>query len=294
MNNCQIESIGDRVFPGKYALHSRFRSVINFTGGDCLVSVVTGEVGKGPVNIVVRGIDLARLNTLRVEGDFIFLNNRPFTIAPAEIFNSRVEATTADFDGLTVNLSIFETALRELAPPGSLAFLIDSARERFFATQFEQKVAERIRGAVRVISKADPARIIEGVRQLKGIGFGLTPSGDDYIAGLLVGLNLLEQLDGVDRSALRKEIAATARSHNLLSNSFIALAADGYLFEGFKELIISLLWGHEDDIRRQTEKLVALGESSGSDMAVGFLLAIKILSRRQNFNDFSFAEAQYI
>ncbi|MFH1039131.1 MAG: DUF2877 domain-containing protein [PVC group bacterium] len=238
---------------------------------------MTEEVGRGPVNIVVRGIDLAQLNTLRADGGFIFLNDRPFATDQAEIFHSRVETATVNFDGLRANLSIFETVLLDCVPPKSLAFLIEPARKRFFATQFDQKVAERIAGAVRIIHSAETSRIIEGIRQLKGVGFGLTPSGDDFIAGLLAGLNLLDRLDGADRSALRKEIVATARSGNLLSNSFMALAADGFLFEGFKELVVALLQGGADHIRRQTEKLVTLGESSGSDMGVGFLLTMKDL-----------------
>ena len=135
----------------------------------------------------------------------------------------------------------------------------------------------RIEEAVTAITHKDPPGLLSGIRKLKGLGFGLTPSGDDYIAGLLAAFNLLESLDGIDRSGLRREIAAAARSGNLLSNSFITLAADGFLFAGFKELVGALLQEDADDIRRATEKLVALGESSGSDMGVGFLLTMKNL-----------------
>ena len=45
--------IGNRIRQGTYRLHSRFDHAINFTDGHSLVSLVTPDVGAGPVNIVV-------------------------------------------------------------------------------------------------------------------------------------------------------------------------------------------------------------------------------------------------
>ena len=49
-------SIGDEVREGTYRLHSCFRRAVNFTDGRRLVTLVTPDVGAGPVNIVVRDL----------------------------------------------------------------------------------------------------------------------------------------------------------------------------------------------------------------------------------------------
>jgi hypothetical protein len=279
----KIISIGDRILPGKYTLHSRFRKVVNFTDGERLVALVTGEVGRGPVNIVVKGLETGGIDTLRIDQATISINGERYPFDRRLIFHSHLGAGPVDYRRLTENLEAFEDALQELSPPGSLAFLIDEKREVEFTSSFEKGFIERIKeGTQSIFSRTsrvapDANNIVCGVKKIKGLGFGLTPSGDDFIAGLLVALNLLERLDGTDRTEIKRKIVSASRGDNLLSNSFISLAGDGYLLEGFKNLLTSLLQGAEAKVRADTEKLISLGASSGSDMGVGFLLTIKNL-----------------
>ena len=49
----KILSIGDEVREGTYRLHSCFQRAVNFTDGRRLVTLVTPDIGAGPVNIVV-------------------------------------------------------------------------------------------------------------------------------------------------------------------------------------------------------------------------------------------------
>ncbi|MEA1928553.1 MAG: DUF2877 domain-containing protein [Candidatus Auribacterota bacterium] len=284
----EIVSIGDRIFPGEYSLHSRFRRVVNFTDGERLVALVTEEVGRGPVNIVARGLDPGLIDdTLRMDPGTITINGGPYPFDRAKIFHSYLGVGLIDNHRLPGNLGVFEDALLDLSPPGSLAFLIDGKREANFTSSFEKGFVERVKegtqtifgGTVRITP--DEKDIISGVKKIKGLGFGLTPSGDDFIAGLLVALDLIELIDGINRAKLREEIVEVSRGGNLLSNSFIALVGDGYLFEGFKDLLSALIEGDKTSIRARTENLISLGASSGSDMAVGFLLTINFFYLRQ-------------
>ena len=283
----EIVSIGDRIFPGEYSLHSSFRKVVNFTDGDRLVALVIEEVGRGPVNIVVKDLDPGVIDdTLRIDPGTITINGEPYPFDRAKIFHSHLGVGLIGNQRLTENLGPFEAALLELSPPGSLAFLIDRKREANFTSSFEKGFVERVKEGVQTIFSGtdritpDAKNIISGVKKIKGLGFGLTPSGDDFIAGLLVALNLIELIDGINRAKLREDIVEVSRSGNLLSNSFIALAGEGYLFEGFKDLLSALIEGDKAGIRAGTENLVSLGASSGSDMAVGFLLTIKFIYLR--------------
>jgi uncharacterized protein DUF2877 len=281
VQNIEIISIGDRIFPGEYTLHSSFRNVVNLTDGESLVALVTREVGRGPVNIVADGLEPGSIETLGIDRETISINGDPYLFDRRLLFHSHPGTGPVDKVHLAKNLGIFEDSLLELSPPKSLAFLIDKKREVNFRSSFEKGFTERMKEGVRSIflparSPAPAAKnIVSGVKKIKGLGFGLTPSGDDFIAGLLVALNLLERMEGVDNAGMGRELVSVSRGGNLLSNSFISLAGDGFLFEGFKNLLTSLLEGTEEEVRTATEKLLALGASSGSDMAVGFLLTIK-------------------
>jgi len=284
----EIVSIGDRIFPGEYTLHSRFQRVVNFTDGERLVALVTGEVGRGPVNIVVKDLDPGLIDViLRIDPGTITINGGAYPFYRRLIFHSQMGTGPVDNQRLRENLGAFEDALLELSPPGSLAFLIDQNREANFTSSFERGFVERVKEGTQTIfggrdrAAPDAKNILSGVKKIKGLGFGLTPSGDDFIAGLLVALNLIELIDDMNRSKLREEIVEVSRSGNLLSNSFISLAGDGCLFEGFKDLLTSLIEGDKIGIRARTENLLSLGASSGSDMGVGFLLTIKFIYLRQ-------------
>jgi len=272
--NIEIISIGDRVFPGEYSLHSSFRNVVNLSDGESLVSLVTRKVGSGPVNIVADGLDPGLIETLRINRETIFINGDPYLFDRLLLFHSHMGTGPVDKEHLVNNLLIFETSLLDLSPPKSLVFLLDREREAEFRPGFEWNLKERIKTGVDALFGREGISLA-GIRKLKGIGLGLTPSGDDFIAGHLAALNLLERLDRIDRSNLKSEIVSASRSDNLLSNSFISLAGGGYLFEGFKGLLAALTRGTGSEIRTATEKLISLGASSGSDMAVGFLMTMK-------------------
>ena len=279
--NPAIVSIGDRIFPGNFSLHSRFKRAVNFTDGDAIIALVAEEIGPGPVNIVVRGIDLAGVSSLRIDDKTIRIGERSFAYDRDLIFNSRINCGRIEGGKLAARLRYFEEALLNLSSPSSLAFLIDPDRRAYFKSSFEKNFAAAVEGAVRLLfnQDGDPSspgdKVIAGVKKIKGLGFGLTPSGDDFIAGLLAALNLLECMDGDDRKDLKREIAAAARGGNPLSNSFITLARDGFFFEGLRRLISSLLRGNKDQVRSAAKDLLAHGQTSGADMGVGLLLTLK-------------------
>ena len=302
----KIVSIGDRVFPGDYSFHSRFRKAVNFIDEEKLVAVVTGEVGKGPANIVVLNIDLAGVNALAIDEESIFIDGVKCPFDKQKIFNSRIAVVKVNAERLTENLRAFENALLKLSPSKSLAFLLDPAREANFTSSFEKKFLERVKKAVRAVfndivgaassrdiigarcpSHSLEVNFIEGIKQLRGLGFGLTPSGDDFIAGLLAGMNLMEKIRGVDLEKLKEKACRAAQGGNRLSNSFITLAKDGFLFERFQQLVFSLIYENKNQVFENTKNLLDHGETSGSDMGVGFFLTLKsglsssIISQRQ-------------
>lgn len=258
-------------------MHSRFSRAVNFLRGEELVSLVSEEAGRGPVNIVVGegGLEEAA-DELEAGGDFLRLGRRRFSRAGVEVYDSRWLPGAVDRGVWAMNLDVLEDYLLQNSPPGSLVFLLDPGRGESGDTSFRGRLEVRAQAAAEDLfrSKAD---LVAGCRRFKGLGSGLTPAGDDFVAGVLAALGVLERLDGVDRAGLKGEIAAGARGANPLSNSFIALAAAGRFFERLKNLLDGLAGDNPGEVRRRSGELLAYGASSGSDLAAGLLLTLKNL-----------------
>lgn len=273
-NKTEIVSIGDRIFPDKFLLHSKFKRVTNFTNKESIISIVTEEIGKGPINIVIAGMDVANINDLYITKNFISINYEKYPFDKRKLFNSQIKFKKINTNRLEKNLIYFEKTLLNLSHPKSITFLIDSNREKYFTTAFERNFLKRIKESVYDIYNNN---LIYGIKKVKGVGFGLTPSGDDFISGLIIALYVFDNLycNNTKYEKLRKLIYQITKSENLLSNSFLSLSKDGFMPERIKKFIISILYESEKEIFNQIKNLLLIGETSGSDLGVGFLLTIK-------------------
>jgi len=277
----EIVSFGDLVENGSYHVHSRFAHVVNMTDNGRLVSLVTPDVDAGPLNIVVRGLDPSRVGSLTMEtGMAITIDGRRITLEGDRAYESALDFQPHALPLFRKNLGILGVLLAELAPEKSLAFLLDSQRLAGFRDGFERAVVEHIGHSVRDILHGDTLR---GVERLKGCGFGLTPSGDDFITGLLIATHIIERstepahrasAPGRDLTHLRTQIFETARSGNTLSDTFLYLAEGGFVTQGIKDLVAALSFGAPGDVRRCAEHLFSVGATSGADMAVGLQMTL--------------------
>lgn len=174
---------------------------------------------------------------------------------------------------LEPNLRVFERLLLSSAPARSLAFLIDRRGGRTFASAFEQELARRLDAGVARLAHGD---LEGGASRMKGLGYGLTPSGDDFLAGFLLGMHALEMAAGVDLAAERHTVREAARGGNPFSEVMLRSAVEGRCFERAGQLIQALFEGAEADVVRHARRLMEVGASSGADLGVGLLFALKV------------------
>ena len=101
--------------------------------------------------------------------------------------------------------------------------------------------------------------------RLGGRGPGLTPAGDDVLAGVL-----LARWAASD-AAERAESLAIARgvATNRISRSFLQAAAAGQCIEPAHDLLVALLSRDESAVANARVKLSAYGATSGAALALG-------------------------
>jgi hypothetical protein len=114
-----------------------------------------------------------------------------------------------------------------------------------------------------------------GVRMIAGCGFGLTPSGDDFICGMLVGLHVAGQVCGTDLSSIIETIYRAAETRNFLSQTFLSLACDGCVDARLKALLEALGWDDRTMTGECARSVISVGETSGADMLTGLYMTLE-------------------
>ena len=110
----------------------------------------------------------------------------------------------------------------------------------------------------------------EACRWVFGRGAGLTPSGDDVAAGLLMADALL----GLSDEATRLAIVAQAPTH-AISRAFLVWAARGQSIEPMHRLLAACALQDLNAARSARGDLAAIGHTSGLDLAYGALIGFR-------------------
>jgi hypothetical protein len=118
----------------------------------------------------------------------------------------------------------------------------------------------------------DPDASVAVAERLLGRGQGLTPSGDDVLAGFLVGAAAF----GVAAAAMREAIATLAPARTTaLSAALLAHAARGECIDELAGVAAVLITERrrQEQADRAVSRLLAVGHSSGRALARGLVIA---------------------
>ncbi|NLH79218.1 MAG: DUF2877 domain-containing protein [Phyllobacteriaceae bacterium] len=113
--------------------------------------------------------------------------------------------------------------------------------------------------------------------RLVGLGPGLTPSGDDFLAGFLVALRRLGR-GGIADAAARIVVPLAATATNSIAAAHLAHAAEGETAARFVDLFDRIAAG--DDAAAFLDRVAAVGHTSGWDGLAGMVAAgVAVLGR---------------
>jgi hypothetical protein len=118
-------------------------------------------------------------------------------------------------------------------------------------------------------SSADPPAAIA---DLVGLGPGLTPSGDDVLAGALIGLHAFARADVAERLAGWLRPRADGRT-GLVSRAHLACAAEGEGAAVLHDALNALASGDASTLAAATAAVGTLGHCSGWDGLLGIAVA---------------------
>ena len=266
-------SWGDWIVTGPYRLHSRFRHAVNYVSGDQFLSIVDPSVGAGPLNIVFETLDGLSAETLKIGSAGLEFNGITLPLQPERQYDSVLALPESiDVRLLRANVLRLKSVLLPSAPPESLTFLLTSQADDPGAN-FELILRARFRQGVRSLEQG---RLRDGIGLIKGLGRGLTPSGDDFTAGLLIAIHMRRVVYAENSAPTIETVYIAAWSENILSRSLLRCAKHGRVLEKLKRMIHALVSSRDGDLTDATDNLLKLGETSGADLATGLIIGLEL------------------
>jgi len=303
-----IDFIGDSVhqyvkqFEGA-AIHGQVHSVFYRCAylqfHNMLVCVALSELGPGPITLLLKN-NCTRFPACFVQGSSASLSTQgldvngehSFRSDAAHIFDSAIQPRIIDrqrlfrLNRLIARLDLPEEGLAlslrpDALPCNSKTILMQYAKPAISALLTDLPVLPlRLNDrSYDQSSKIDGVKISADVKQwvrLLGAGPGLTPSGDDFLSGVLAALHVLGH--AATATLIWNDVAETARTAtNKISVALLEQAAAGRLSHKVSLLVDALLDDNSTTPARLNLLLGQLGETSGWDWLAGFGLGVNRL-----------------
>jgi hypothetical protein len=186
-----------------------------------------------------------------------------------------------DYQAFSISrIELLEEALLSYGKEGGLLDILDSARAVNPYAAAAMRVLRSVSGSGNSVEKR--RSILGGLSGLVGLGPGFTPSGDDFLSGVLLGEHILSAAQRRAHSATiegectrvlcpqRPEFQSKLDSTNSGGKTLLWQALKGhfpyYLLEAARGISTS---NNSDEMGNTVERAVAHGETSGTDALVG-------------------------
>jgi len=113
-----------------------------------------------------------------------------------------------------------------------------------------------------------------------GFGPGLTPSTDDFLAGIMISLYYDAAISGLDLDGMKKHLELIYQKSlgrtTAISENMLKLTSLGYVSEDYRALVRGLFFKSDDSMQKLAQTVIKHGASSGTDFLFGFYCMNKI------------------
>jgi len=281
----RVISVGRDVPEGRFPVYARFARYLDILAGDTIIGITTMLEGEGPSTIVVS----AHLpDSWTVLADSVLIT--PDMIEFCGVRFSRDTAAACreqpllhplappEHKRLTALITDCIDLVCHLAADTSMAVVFDRSRKRFFSGGFDTAMLARFMDGARACLKRDYP---SAVRLLAGSGYGLTPSGDDFLCGSMLALHFLATVHpgSCAPAALALPLQDGLDACGKFSRTFVRHAIANRwpaVMRNTAETLCSLARrGSPADratVEMRIRRILSHGSTSGSDLASGFFM----------------------
>lgn len=202
------------------------------------------------------------------------LGNASFALPPADLWRPDLTPKPRSAKALRTAVETLEALAECRAPRDGLASLFHRAAPSGLAGAVARRAGPEVERLEAWLGGGSGPAPEPPVARLLGLGPGLTPSGDDYLAGLMIALGSLGLSDRRDLLA-RVVMRLAPRRTTAVSRAHLSAAAEGLGAEALHALLAALLSEEPRDLTDVLGGLDGLGHSSGWDGAAGLRSALR-------------------
>jgi hypothetical protein len=272
--------------PGRAEVAAVFERSFYLRSGDLFVCIGEPAIGNGPLTLIgdtrAARLGLHPGQPARIDENRIAIGAVTFTCERCEPWHPpRWPRAAAPSALVSAREAIVRRAATDAPAEGFGRVLADATvPPDAFARVARQRLARLRSWLVESGAARSPTALADPVRDLVGLGPGLTPSGDDVLVGALALLDALAP-DHADAGAMRANLAGAVGDvppglTSPLSHCFLRVAAAGHVGERLHAAVSSCVSG---DVDAAIAAVRAIGHSSGWDMLAGIATALDAVTR---------------
>lgn len=277
--------VRQRDFSG--VVHSVFKHALNFTDAlGRLYTVLPDYSDNGPQSVRVewqKGFSFLHTDVLpgspvsMQSESIIFAGNLMIDLAEATLWERHLPPfpLLREREILKEKIDMLRAMISCHGKPGGMKMLYSANDMCDQSSLFEKELRLRAEALLYALRNGSYGEALAAGLKLLGFGLGSTPSGDDFLTGLITVWNM-PSFPFKDYRDLGCELARKAKSRTTaVSQAMLALAACGQARERVITLLESINSKSKGEVAKSGFELLQIGSTSGTDLAVGILAGLE-------------------
>jgi hypothetical protein len=275
--------------PGFFGrVHSVFSRVINFWGpNEVLYSLACDALDNAPFTIRVVLPPNFRFDATGVMTGIPVMSGHGLLRFGTEFAVDAVkaeywEAALPEFPSgsqcgkLAVNLEVLRRSIAFSGTEGGLKELCTGPGSWKASTLFSRELALRTGKLMTALETGDTELACFHGSSLLGLGIGQTPSGDDFLCGLLTVFHMPKAPFRKQHMEVSRCLVVEARKRTgAISCAMLTQAAGGRARETIVSSLTEIVAGEPGRVAAAVAQVLAIGSASGTDIAVGLLTGME-------------------
>lgn len=264
-------------------VHSVFEHSVNIAGPFGMVNLQPVNGYETPFSLIIKlsrddfeKLDFSPGQGASCDGRHLLLNSLRISLVAGVSWDSSIR-----FRASRIPAGVEQSVLRKIAASAGMSDIAGALLKKFGNGSMLYKLfSERIGIADNCLLQGRFEQAMIHLGSLVGLGQGLTPSGDDFLVGLLAAFHRALPLRQEMLASLSQTLRGALTQTNDISSAFLAHAIKGEFSSG----IVALLNAQDPDdaeIDRMVSTIAGYGHSSGIDTLCGIyygLTCLKLLA----------------
>jgi len=275
-----VQKVKREIFDG--FVHSIFSNIINIKcsrDGE-LYSLATIKTDNAPNTIILGNscfeeIDIKADDYVFSSGCYLRIGDKTaISLGKTVEWVGAGAGISSDPDLLAGNLAIARDYLGKHGIAGGMK---EASCAPVFAREMSRMLRRASTSLLEQLACGNLSQALEHSAGLIGLGIGLTPSGDDFLVGLLAVISTEENALPVLKEFCKGVRERAESATNAISYMAIKKASEGRVRESIAHLLFCLRTGPEESLSSATQDVLAIGSTSGTDIACGILRGLELI-----------------